>query len=423
MKRQQGYVSLLATVLVLLPFSLFIGDERSLHPFIHAENTGAIEINEDKCVQLFENFVAGENVASSGAELIPQDDEFGFPLPPWESVAYPFEVMTNSSVDRIVWYDKPTVRVFEDNEEIWFTGGDQTGNLPMSTPLIGTYSKEFDQWSTYSGYLASTELWVQDLFSLPDGSIWGIPNQIGRLSDLGSMNALSRFPLLARFNPVTGEFEQPLGIDTIPTTVVASRSDVNPIRTIAVDNDGMIWLFASPDGVYRYSPLNNSIEKALDLVGIRHVAVSPTGAFVFTGYSQESPPSLFEFSPSSYELREVSYPVEFERFVGYAFDAQGRLWLGASGYRSPDNQWHSIAPLGGAWRQDVGLDFVSSDGRLWYMASDEGSRSGRAWYSPDHQTGCQFSAYSFDAGGYVEDQSGSMWLTCGTRIYRLPPDS
>lgn len=360
---------------------------------------------------------------SSGRQILP--------LQPWEEI----HPQVHSNLDTIVsriWYGSPAIRSFDGHEEVWFTGisRGREGSDFLLEPFVAVFRSNVGDWRTYSGYLADTQVWIQQIYSAPDGSIWGIPGRSGlqEPDNFGRVNGTIEIPLLAKFDDISQQFVPALGINYFggasadqEDTTIGIAATHNSIRTIVIDPYNAVWLFTTPGGVYRYDPQQETTEHILDLIGITRVAVSPAGDFVFQARrTQASQLELFLFSPLNNQITELSYPSAIGRFFGYAYDSQGRLWLGGRGYRDTNGEWHLVAI---SWEQSgvygPTLDFVSSDGRLWFSYSDEGYPNGRAWYDPNVNMSCTFSNYSFDLGGYAEDPHGFLWLTYGSKIYRL----
>jgi hypothetical protein len=376
----------------------------------------------DQCLNSFQNLANKlSDAGETGGDAHSRNPLL--PLQPWEEI-HPAVYPGIDESDTVIWYGNPVIRTFDSHQEVWFTGiiRRQSENSSFLEPFISVFRPDIGDWRMYSGYFADTPFGIQQLHVSYDGTVWGIPSRFGSVD----INEPFELPLLARFNDVSQQFEAARGIDTLYITADTQNAMdeaavfYNPVRTIAIDHHNIVWLFATPGGIYRYDPQQETTEHILNLVRITHVAVSPSGDFVFqASRTQASELDLFLFSPLSNQVTEVTYPSDIGRFIGYAFDPQARLWLGSRGYRDANGAWHSIAL---SWEEsEYGpvLDFVSSDGRLWFSYSDESYPNGRAWYDPDANGGCTFTGYSFDLGGYAEDSEGFLWLTYGTRIYRL----
>ncbi|RMG89127.1 MAG: hypothetical protein D6712_02330, partial [Chloroflexi bacterium] len=118
-------------------------------------------------------------------------------------------------------------------------------------------------------------------------------------------------------------------------------------------------------------------------------------------------------------------PDDWPIFRGIAIDTQGTLWLGATGYRTADEQWHLLHPNPGLFLEHAGellwspphLMLASSDNRLWYIKAFDSTPAweGTAWYDPETGEGCMFT----NLPGYiVEDDHQRLWMIVNNTLYQ-----
>lgn len=177
---------------------------------------------------------------------------------------------------------------------------------------------------------------------------------------------------------------------------------------------------------YRYNPATETSERRVELseYPVVFVALAPDGSIYFSnpigvsrGVVVEG--MILQFIPETDEVTVVDFPDEpWPIFREMLFDRSGRLWLGSTGYRDLDGNWHLMIPnpeeafehAGEYWWVRPFLLTESSDGRLWYIRHVDGQGDGTAWYDPEIGEGCMFTDYP---SNIVEDSNHQLWIIGG----------
>ncbi len=158
-----------------------------------------------------------------------------------------------------------------------------------------------------------------------------------------------------------------------------------PWPEIILDEQGVFWIFVHYDGLYRYDPITATNEKRVELTEfpVLYVALAPDGSIYFSnpiGVSRSVVVDgmILQFIPETDEVIAVDIPDEpWPIFREMRFDRSGRLWLGSTGYRDPEGNWHLLIPnpeeafdhAGEFWWARPFLLTESSDGRLCTLDS------------------------------------------------------
>jgi hypothetical protein len=330
-----------------------------------------------------------------------------------------------------------TTRMTDDLHEVWVTG-----YSPQNNPIFAVYDLDTQAWEIIPRAIHETSFFVEDLFVLADGDIWGETVSVEPAAGL----AMGEVPVLSKFNENTRRFEIPengMRISVSPEEEAYFDRPVLPSAEILYDPQGFFWIVVDFDAIYRYDPDTNRVERIANLpaVPIGDAVLAPDGRVFLLKPSDhvETTRSLFSFSEGmllevnlgSGNLQMVSGPDEtWPIFNGMLVDSIGRLWLGSTGYREPDGTWHLIHPdpemffehAGEPWWALPILMTNSSDGRLWYQKwlDSGGSNEGTAWYDPKTRQGCLFTNA---AANIVEDINHRLWMVAGGNLYEYPLNS
>lgn len=386
------------------------------------------QIHPMECIKSFQEF------AYSGPELKPKTDPV-LPSSPWEiETMVPIQQINGYFVSSV---DIEITRSTDLQSEIWiaenlFATESSYGNKN----IFVVYQSEQQKWTTVSADIGNTGLFVRDLFVKADGSVWG-----RIIWDVINVRpTLKKVPVLSKFNEHTQRFEFAEGVLEIPWR----QDDFTyfPWPEIVLDNNGIFWIFAKNDGIYRYDPTTQRTEKQTDLsnLNVTQATLSPDGSIYFVVfnekiYSKESffqllDGMLFQFIPKTREVVPLKIPSEpWPIFSGILVDNIGRLWLGAIGYRERNGDWQLIHPdpeqyftsAGDAYMMPPALILESSDKVLWYKKFlDDVRADGTAWYDPRTGEGCMFTNKAVDI---VEDSEQQLWLVAENRLfkYKLNP--
>lgn len=250
---------------------------------------------------------------------------------------------------------------------------------------------------------------------------------------------------MSKFNETTRQFEIAPGSPEVPLV----REIVEDGRTtilydynrLLMDAQGMFWILPQDGGLYRYDPATQITEKAFNFPyeQVRSLTFAPDGSLYFWindrqgerkfGRMTSSGAILIQYFPDTGIIMPVALPEEeWPYFSGMLFDQAGRLWLGATGYRDLDAEWHLVNPYPevifnlydeGGYSQSWGppsLMFESSDGVLWFdKFMDTGVwAEGTAWYDPATGEGCLFTNRP---ANIIEDHQRQLWLAVDGVLY------
>jgi hypothetical protein len=358
------------------------------------------------------------------------DERIG-PLPPWQ-------IENTIPVDSDKAYHDfqkgvELSRSYENDEEIWVSVM-RLANLKKKTDqhIFFIYQVKAQQWKEVSGDLDYKGVYVSDLFVTSDGDVWGATKWDSTQVD----SSLERIPILSRYDEINQRFEFAVGVKEIPVV-----RDINFANwpNIVLDKQDRFWIFLDNDGIYRYDPKsqNAEIETHTPDFNFSYAVLSPDGGIFFERSDPEvytskekfmrlSDSMLYQFSPQTTTIDSIEIPIEpWPLFSGLLIDHQGRLWLGANGYRDTDGSWKLILPNIDEYFQHLGdvswatphLMLESSDGLLWYQKYlDQGTLTdGTAWYNPITGEGCVFMN---QAANVIEDSNHTLWLAVDTNLFK-----
>ena len=391
-----------------------------------------IQVHPMECIKSFHEF------AYSGLE--PNlDGEVNkiLPSPPWQ-----IEAKIPLQKTEGYWVFETQVvasRSVGGKVEIWLVEDliptDESSQLNTNIFLI--YQPKSQSWEAVSADIGDSGLLAGDIFVTSDGSVWSKTVW----DTIHERTVLEKVPVLSKFNENTRRFEFAKGVLKIPWTLFTYN--FFPWPEIVLDNNGVFWIFAKNDGVYRYDPVAQRTEKQASLSGLNvtQAALSPDGSIYFEIFSEKiyskesffhlSDGMLFQFIPKTKEIVPLDILDEpWPVFSGMLVDPMGRLWLGAIGYREPDGEWKRIHPdpqeyfkhAGDTYWATPTLMLESSDGVLWYRKFlDLDLRAeGTAWYDPQTGEGCMFTNI---AANIIEDSERQLWMVADGKLfkYQLTP--
>lgn len=382
-----------------------------------------------ECIKSFQEF------AYSRPDLYPQI-EIVLPSAPWEIEAkVPLQKIENYQV---AGSQVAASRSIDGKREIWLiqTLSPTNESNQQYTNNFLVYQTELQNWETILAEIEDSGLFVDDIFVTSDGSIWG--KTVWDITH--ERTDLEKAPVLSKFNENTRRFEFAKGVLEIPWTLFSYGSF--PWPEIVVDNKDVFWIFSENDGIYRYDPISQRTDKQADLLGldVTEIALSPDGSIYFKVYSekiysQESffrllDDMLYQFIPETKEIVSLKIPEEpWLIFSGMLIGHDNKLWLGAIGYREPEDNWHLIHPnpenmfvgAGDIYQAPPFIILESSNGILWYRNFLYDERAdGTAWYDPQTREGCMFTNI---AANIIEDPKQQLWLVADGKLfkYQLAP--
>jgi hypothetical protein len=384
------------------------------------------QVYPTECVKSFHEFAYSGLESSRDGEV-----EKILPSLPWQiEAAVPIRQIEGYFISSI---DTEIIRSIGGYQEIWVTENlFATESGFKNKNIFVVYQLNLQKWKTILADVEDKGLFVKDLFVTNDGSVWGkiVWDTIRGQSDY------KKVPVLSKFNESTQRFEFAKGVLEIPWE--QDYSTHFPWPEIVLDNNGVFWIFAKNNGIYRYDPVAQRTEKQADLLdlNVTQAALSPDGSIYFEIFSEKiyskesffrlSDGMLFQFIPKTKEIVPLNIPDEpWPVFSGMLADSMGRLWLGAISYRESDGEWKRIHPDPQEYFKHAGdiywttptLMLESSDGVLWYRKFlDLDLRvEGTAWYDPQTGEGCMFTNV---AANIIEDSDRRLWMVVDGKLYK-----
>jgi hypothetical protein len=375
------------------------------------------------CIKSFAEFAlpSQESIRMPEPEIV-------FPLPPWQFEAE----ISHQQIDgfSIFSVSSEAARSIDGHQEIWLTERLMADDGEKSDRHIFlVYYPITKKTNIIPAAIGDTGTFVKDLFVMEDGSVWG--KIVWDITDRAFK--LDKAPVLSKFNENTRRFEFAPGVLEIQLFHELT-GDGSSWPIILLDTQGVFWILVDKDGLYRYDPFTRTTEKQTDLstFSIFQAALAPDRSIYFETYDARRlyerlvEGSLFQFNPKTRSIVPLNIPVEpWPVFYGMLVDHKDRLWLGASGFREPVNQWYLIHPnpqeifkhLGDIFWAPPKLMLESSNGRLWYQKFLEGDTTGEgtAWYNPQTGEGCMFTNI---AANIIEDSEQQLWLVADEKLYK-----
>ena len=195
-------------------------------------------------------------------------------------------------------------------------------------------------------------------------------------------------------------------------------------------------LFIYHDALYSFNTETRSFQRRIDLSDIEpiYATVATDGTLYFSakqsnsatpGWASLEHEAIYQFSPETNELIQITIPGEWPIYRGLLSDSKGQLWLGSIGFRDEDGVWNLLHtnpdfffrdPMMGGWMIPT-LSLQSSDGRLWYSNWWDGGIwwKGSAWYDPETSEGCMFTNVP---SNIIEDTDRQLWLVANGNLYK-----
>jgi hypothetical protein len=406
----------------------------SLSDLLVAQNT-SVASQDEQCIQSFDDFA----YHSSSRKL----EENVTYLPHWQIEAElpRKEVSDDSPFDYYQGLEVSLAKFHNGQEEIWITGGIYDYKRMQTNPIIIVYYPDSHDWEYVIPNIGDTGLYAKELFLDSNGVIWGRTTW----EPIQERRVLGKFPVLSRFDEHTRRFEIAEGVlEESPIQRPLGRDQtvyVSEHRAMIILDDDMFWIIIGDDGIYRYDPSMQVTEKQADLHGIfiDSAALSPDGSIYFwTGDNGVKPDiidlfatasgNLSQFIPQTRKIVSLGMPgtpnAMWPRFSALLVDSNGTLWMGSSGFRDVDGNWHLMHPnpeefiendRNYPWRLPWPI-YESSDGKIWFKKwlDQDGRGEGTAWYDPQLGEGCLITSY---AANIIEDANQQLWMVVDGILY------
>ncbi|MDH3943980.1 MAG: hypothetical protein OEV06_07810 [Anaerolineae bacterium] len=427
-----------------VPFSATLVDLSSLDGERDPESTddpaqNLVEVQRHQCIADFDTFAYYPVDYDSIIDL-------RTPTYPWQlEVELPERSTMEYGGDRSHVEKAGFARWVKGEVQIWVKRDYSYGNKRVRDFVI--YFTESGEWKSISRYVWGTAVFVEDLFEAVDGSLWGVNLGSIRVERLPNRQV----PILSKFNESTETFELSYDGPVYPeTSQFIKLSSTDP--EVVMDDEGVFWIYVKNVGLYSFDPVREQTIKHIDApnLSIWDSALSPDRSIYYRGRVWEEhsiPPGLegvgmIRLDLDTGKLYPVDSPETWEPnqdpedrwpdFDGMVVDAEGRLWLGATGRRETDGSWTLIHPnmdgylasfdeypayVRNPFLNRPRLYFQSSNGYLWFFRSGDGpGNSGSAWYDPETGTGCWFLGWT---SFIIDDAVGRIWLVEDEKLYKL----
>lgn len=403
------------SILVIIPL-LFavIGSKATL---LGVKNT-AFGTAESQCMQSFVDFAYG------GPEYWSQR-QTEHALSGWQIESTVPPGPSNVPVDYPA-FSVELSRVFREEQEIWVSGVGQEGAIWL------IYKPESQEWEIVPRGIGNTGLYSGDLLLTKDTTVWSRTQWYPQIN-------IETAPVLSIFNEDTRCFETadvPIEIPVSQEAEYYYGQAVLPWPEIIIDERNIFWILVNFDGIYRYNPVTQAVERVVDLsdTPINEAVLSTDGSIYFSKPSEIANTTkalvtltqgmLRHFKPDSGDIETIKTPKEeWPVFSGMLVDHNGWLWLGSIGYRDLNETWHLIHSNTEEFFDNAGdpswatpmLILESSDGRLWYTRFLDGGGEGTAWYDPEANDGCLILGHSSIV---IEDSKQQLWMVANGKLYR-----
>jgi hypothetical protein len=203
------------------------------------------------------------------------------------------------------------------------------------------------------------------------------------------------------------------------------------------NHDGILWILASEDGIYRYEFQNGELEKMIELDEGRIVTatISPSDDiyFIRTLSYEKTDGKIYVYSPETDVINSFDVPQDGLYSDGSVIsnimvDKQYRLWISSVLWRDENGIWNKvISPpefitdtnleLAGQNQYKIipfSVTYSSSDGNVWFNGVDGTFRANPdtgfwCWVTTQHST-------------VLEDNQGYLWMAAGDGLYKRPID-
>ncbi len=379
-----------------------------------------------ECIRSFDDFAYSLPESNPNART-----ETILPPSPWEvEAAVPTQQIAGYYPSTTV--DVEIARSIQGHQEIWLIENLSPVDSSQSlTNVFLVYQPGSQGWKLIPSNIGNTGFFVGSLFVTSDGNLWGTTVW----DTIHGQPKIENVPVLSKFNEDTQRFEFATGAPEISSTMFSNN--FFPWPEIVLDDKNIFWIFTKNNGLYRYDPAVQRTEKQADLSGLNvtRAALSPDGSIFFEVYSEKvyskesffrlSDGILFQFTPATKQIAPLNIPNQsWPIFSGMLVDHNGRLWLGAIGYKEPSGDWHLVDPNPQEYFEHAGdiywisptLILESSSGILWYKKLlDDVRVDGTAWYDPKTGKGCMFTNV---AANIIEDSEQQLWLAAAGKLFK-----
>lgn len=372
-----------------------------------------------ECYKTFEEFAYGGFDSQPIEELLPTE--------PWHiESTMPSDYYGDATFNQYDWQVR-LVRLVRGNPEIWLSR--ERGASKEVIPLILIYYPMSKRWSSVSGIVEDSDIFVKDIYMTSDGTVWGKNRW---LQDQN--NTPNQGSILSKYNEQTHQFQFVLNA---PQISFAKENRASDIR-VHLSRTGIFWIAVESDGLYTYDPQLDQTTKQAELgempVGVMSSASDGTVYFASTSYEQlqfSQPPfhmhegMLIQFSVDSGKFIALENPSEPWPAVGPPLVTKSnQLWLGSVGYKDlNENRWYRLLPEINVYTEESYLNRPGSPqvmledafGILWF-GSDTEAKDGIAWYDLETGKGCMFANFY---ANIVEDSRQQLWMFADGNLYKL----
>lgn len=394
-----------------------------------------IEISEpvttlanETCLDTFDSF------AFSTPDIDDPSQELFLPGEPWQKVdILPQEIQSKN-------YRIAAIRSVSGGVEIW-----AQPYRPSEVYSTDDHTKDFwvfktheKIWHKVHSQLDGSDIFVDQLFVLKDGSIWG-RNVWKKTENHNGSPVLSRYDeTINQFKPITDTSQIPNG----KVNIQRNSTQWPEWNSIILDSKDIFWIFVNEDKIFSYDPSINEVKRHASLAKfpkIMQLDLATDGSILFRVLTTEytlHDGQIFRYIPKTDEIKPIILPQEpWPAPNSILIDQLGRLWLGVFGWQEPTGEWKPLHPKiddfiplnrdSSLWQyyQPPSVFMESSDGRMWFSIprSDEWKtfRSGIAWYDSIKNEGCWFTSEGFNV---AEDSHNNIWLIADGSIYRYSLD-
>jgi hypothetical protein len=375
---------------------------------------------------IFECYKTFEEFAYGGFDL--QPIEKLLPTEPWyiES-SMPSDYYGDAAFNQYDWQVR-LVRLVQGSPEIWLSR--ERGAPEDVVPLILIYYPMSKRWSSVSGVVEESDIFVKDVYMTSDGTVWGKNRWLQNQN-----NTPYQGSILSKYNEQINQFQFVSNAPQISFTKENRHSDIR----VHLSRTDIFWIAIESDGIYTYDPQLDQTTKQAELgempVGVMSSALDGTIYFASTGYEQ------LQFSQPAFHMHEgmlVQFSLYTGKFIALENPSEpwpvvgpplvtrsNQLWLGSIGYRDlNENRWYRLLPDINVYTEESYLNRPGSPqvmledefGILWFGLDTE-AKDGIAWYDLATGKGCMFTNLY---ATIVEDSQQQLWMFADRNLYILP---